>query len=88
MDKHYDDFFYSAQKAANKDKFLKLPHHRKNLYRNFYGLYGYSNKKAHLNLPGTTIVKLGRWSPTSTIRYNCVRRPQENHYDLRELMSN
>jgi hypothetical protein len=38
MDQHYDDFFYSAQKASDKDKFLGLPRFQKNLKYNFDGL--------------------------------------------------
>ncbi len=74
MDGHYDDFFNSVQKASDKDQFLKLPRHQKNLKYNFDGLYSYNTKIPHLNLPARTLVKLGKWSPTSTTHYNYARR--------------
>ncbi len=63
-------FWYRAQQAPNKDKFLKLPLFQKNIKYNFDALYSYSTKITHLNLLGRTIVKLGKWSPTSTTHYN------------------
>ncbi len=88
MHQHYDDFCYSAQKASDKDKFLRLPRYQKNLKYNFDGLDSYSTKIAHFDLPGRTIVKLGRWSPTSTTHYNYARRLLQDHHGFLELMSN
>ena len=86
MDQHYDDFFEKAQKASDKGKFVKLPSYQKNLKYNFDGLYSYNTKIAHHDLPGRTIVKLGRWSVTSTMHYNYARRLLEDRYGFRELM--
>ena len=87
MDQYYDEFFENAQKASDKGKFMKLPRFHRNLKYNFDGLYSYSTKIAHLDLPGRTIVKLGRWSPTSTTHYNYTRRLLEDRYGLLEILS-
>ena len=86
MDQNYDDFFEKVQKASDKGKFVKLPRFQRNLKYNFDGLYSYLTKIAHLDLPGRTIVKLGRWSVTSTMHYNYARRLLEDRYGFRELM--
>ena len=86
MDQNYDDFFEKVQKASDKGKFVKLPRFQRNLKYNFDGLYSYRTKIAHLDLPGMTIVKLGRWSVTSTMHYNYARRLLEDRYGFRELM--
>ena len=86
MDQNYDDFFEKVQKASDEGKFVKLPRFQRNLKYNFDGLYSYSTKIAHLDLPGRTIVKLGRWSVTSTMHYNYARRLLEDRYGFRELM--
>ena len=86
MDQHYDEFFENAQKASDKGKLMKLPRFQRNLKYNFDGLYSYSTKIAHLDLPGKIIVKLGKWSPTSTTHYNYARRLLEDRYGFRELM--
>ena len=86
MDQHYDEFFENAQKASNKGKFMKLPCFKRNLKYNFDGLYSYSTKIAHLDLPGKIIVKLGKWSPTSTTHYNYTRRLLEDRYGFREIL--
>ncbi len=83
MDQHYDDFFENAQKATDKGG-LKLPNYQKNLKYNFDRLYSYNTKIAHLDLPGRTIVKLGKWSPTSTTHYNYARRLLEDPYGFQE----
>ncbi len=88
MDEHYDDFFYSAQKASDKDKFLKLPRFPKNLKYSFDGFYSYNTEVAHLDLPSKTIVKLCKRSPTSTTHYNYARRLLEDPHGFRELVSN
>ncbi len=62
---------------------MKLPRFQKNLKYNFNGLYSYSTKIAHPDLPSKAIVKLGRWSPTSTTHYNYARRLLEDHYGFR-----
>ena len=85
MDQCYDDFCYNAEKATDKGKFLKLPRFQTNLKYNFDGLYSYSTKIAHLDLPVRTIVKLGRWSPSSTTHYNYTLRLLEDNYGFREL---
>ncbi len=87
MDQHYDDFFAGAQKATDKGKFLKLPRIQRNPKYNFDGLYSYDTKIAHLDLPDKTIIKPGKWSQTSTPRYNYTRRLLEDRYGFRELMS-
>ncbi len=87
-DQYYDDIFHSAQKALDKDQFLKLPRCKKNLKYNFDGLYSYTTKIAHFDLPGRTIVKLGNWSPTSTAHHNYARRLVEDRYGRQYLMSN
>ncbi len=66
---------------------MKLPHFQMNLKYNFDGLYSYSTKIAHLDLPSRTIVKLGKWSPTSTTHYNYTRRLLEDRYGFREILS-
>ena len=87
MDQNYDDFFEKVQKASDKGKFVKLPRFQRNLKYNFDGLYSYSTKIAHLDLPGKTIVKLGKCgSVTSTMHYNYARRLLEDRYGFRELM--
>ena len=86
MDQHYDDFFEKVQKASDKGKFVKLPRFQRNLKYNFDGLYSYLTKIAHLDLSGRTIVKLGRWSVTSTMHYNYARRVLENRYGFREIV--
>ena len=85
-DQHYDEFFENAQKASDKDKFLKLPRFQANLRYNFDGLYSYLTKIAHLDLPGRTIVKLGKYSVTSTMHYNYTRRFLEDRYGFREIL--
>ena len=85
-DQHYDEFFENAQKASDKDKFLKLPRFQANLRYNFDGLYSYRTKIAHLDLPSMTIVKLGKWSVTSTMHYNYTRRLLEDRYGFREIL--
>ena len=87
MDQRFNDFFENAKKASDKDRFLKLPCYQKNLKYNFDGLYGYITRIALLDLPRRTIIKLGRWSATSTIHYNYARRFLEDTYGFRELMS-
>ena len=86
-DQHYDEFFENAQKASDKDKFLKLPRFQANLRYNFDGLYSYRTKIAHLDLPSRTIVKLGKWSVTSTTHYNYARRLLEDRYGFLEILS-
>ena len=86
MDQHFDDFFENAMKASDKGRFLKLPRYQKNLKYNFDGLYSYNTRIALLDLPGRTIIKLGRWSPTSTTHYNYARRFWEDIYGFRDLM--
>ena len=86
MDQHYDEFFENAMKASDKGKFRRLPRFQKHLKYNFDGLYSYSTKIAHLDLLGETIVKLGKWSQTSTTHYNYTRRLLEDRYGFRELM--
>ena len=86
-DQHYDEFFENAQKASDKDKFLKLPRFQANLRYNFDGLYSYRTKIAHLGLPSRTIVKLGKWSVTSTTHYNFNRRLLEDRYGILEILS-
>ncbi len=88
MDQHYDDFFENAQKATDTGKFMKLPRFQENLKYNLDGLYSHSTKIAHLGLPTRTLVKLGRWCPTSTTHYNYTRRFLEDHDGFQELMSN
>ncbi len=68
-DPHYDAFFENEQKASEKGKFLKLPSFQANLRYRFDGLYSYRTKIAHLDLPSMTIMKLGKWSVTSTTHY-------------------
>ncbi len=87
MDQHYDEFFEKAMKASDKGKFVKLPRFQRNLKYNFDGLYSYSTKIAHLDLQSMTIVKLGKWSVTSTMRYNYTRRLLEDRYGFREILS-
>ena len=86
MDQNYDDFFEKVQKASDKGKFVKLPRFQRNLKYNFDGLYSYLTKIAHLDLPGRTIVKLGRWSVTSTMHYLYARRLLEDRYGFREIV--
>ena len=73
-------------KASDKDKFLKLPRFQANLRYNFDGLYSYRTKTAHLDLPSRTIVKLGKWSVTSTTHYNYTRRLLEDRYGFQEIL--
>ena len=87
MDQHYDEFFENAMKASDKGKFLKLPRFQKNLKYNFDGLYSYNTRIALLDLPSMTIVKLGKWSHTSTVHYNYTRRLLEDRYGFREILS-
>ncbi len=84
MDQHYDDLLENAQKATDNGRFLKLHRFQKNLKYNFAGLYSHSTKIPHLDLPSRTIVKLGKWSPTSTTHYNYARRLLEDHHGIRE----
>ena len=86
MDERFEDFLYFTQKASDADKFLKFPRFQKNLKYNFDGLYSYNTKVAHLDLPGRTIIKLGRWSPSSTTHYNYVRRLLQDHYGFQEII--
>ncbi len=86
MDQHYDKFFENAMKASDKGKFVKLPRFQRNLKYNFDGLYSYNTEVAHLDLPSRTIVKLGKWSVTSSTHNNYTRRLLEDHYGFRELM--
>ena len=86
-DQHYDEFFENAQKASDKDKFLKLPRFQANLRYNFDGLYSYRTKIAFINMPGMTIMKLGKWSVTSTTHYNYARRFLEDRYGFLERLS-
>ena len=88
MDQNYDDFFEKAQKASDNGKFVKLPRYQKHLKSNFDRLYSYSTKIAHLDLPSMTIVKLGKWSVTSTMHYNYTRRFLEDRYGFREILLN
>ncbi len=85
MDQHYDDLFGNAQKATDKGRILKLPCYQKNLKYNFEELYSYSTKITHLDLPGTTVIKLGMWPPTNTAHYNYTRRFFEDHYGIRNV---
>ncbi len=85
MGQHYDDFFESGQKTTDKGKFMKLPRFHKNLRYNFDGLFNYSTKAAHLDLPARVIVKLGKWSPTNTTHHNYARRLLGDHYGFQEL---
>ncbi len=87
MDQHYDDVFEGAQKASDKGKFMKLPRFQRNLKYNFDGLYSNSTKIAHLDLPSRTIMKLGRWSVTSTTHYNYTRRLLVDRYGFHEILS-
>ena len=86
MDQHFDDFFENAMKASDKGRFLKLPRYQKNLKYNFDGLYSYNTRIAILDLPRRTIIKLGRWSPTSTTHYNYARRLLQDHYGFQEII--
>ncbi len=79
MDQHHDDLFESAENATDKGMCLKLPRYQNNLKHSFDGLYSYSTKTAHLDLPGRIISKLGRWSPNTTAHYNCTRCFLEDH---------
>ena len=74
-------------KASDKGKFVKLPRYRQNLKYNFDGLYSYNTRIALLDLPSMTIVKLGKWSHTSTVHYNYTRRLLEDRYGFREILS-
>ncbi len=47
MDQHYDGFFENAQKAADRDKLMKLPRCQKSLKYNVDKFYSYSTKIAH-----------------------------------------
>ncbi len=67
-------------------KFVKLPRFQRNLKNNFDGLYSCSTKISHLDLPSKTIVKLGKWSVTSTTHYNYTRRFLEDTYGFQELL--
>ncbi len=87
MEGQYDDFSHGAQKASNKGKFTKLARYQKNVKYNFDGLYSYNTKKTHLDLPGTTMVKLAKWSQTSTTHYTYARRLLENNCGFQEWMS-
>ena len=87
MDQHYDELFENGRKASDKGKFMKLPRFQMNLKYNFDGLYSYSTKIAHLDLPSRTMVKLGKWSPTSTTHYNHTHRLLEDRYGFREILS-
>ena len=87
MDQHFDDFFENAMNASDKGKFLKFPRYQKNLKYNFDGLYSYNTRIAHLDTPRKTIIKIGRWSMTSTTHYNYARRFLEDTYGFRELVS-
>ena len=86
-DQHYDEFFENAMKASDNGKFLKLPRFQANLRYNFDGLYSYRTKIAHLDLPRRTIIKLGKWSVTSTVHYNYARRLLEDRYGFFEILS-
>ena len=87
MDQQYDEFFENAMKASDKGKVLKLPRFQANLRYNFDGLYSYLTKIAHLDLPGRTIVKLGKCgSVTSTMHYLYARRLLEDRYGFREIL--
>ena len=86
MDQHFDDFFEKAMTASDKGKFLKLSRYQKNLKCNFDGLYSYNTRIALLDLPGRTIINLGRWSPTSTTHYNYARRLLQDHYGFQEII--
>ncbi len=86
MDQHYDDLFETAQKATDKGRFLKLPRYQKNLKYNLDEFYSHSTKIAHLDLPRKTVVKFGKWSPTSTTHYNYARRLLEDRYRFQELI--
>ena len=74
MEQRSDDFFENATKASDKGKFLKLPRYQKDLKCNFDGLYIYNTRIAHLDMPHKTIIKIGRWSVTSTTHYNYASR--------------
>ena len=82
---HSDDFFENALAANNKGKFLKFPRFRTNLRYNIDGLYSYNTKIAHINMPGRTIMMLGKWSVTSTAHYNYARNFLEETYGFREI---
>ena len=84
MDQQYDEFFENAMKASDKGKVLKLPRFQANLRYNFDGLYSYRTKIAHLDLPGMIIVKLGKWTPTSTRHYNYTLRFLEDRFGFCE----
>ena len=86
MDQHFDNFFEHAMKASDKGKFLKVPRFQKNLKNNFDGLYSYNTRIAHLDLPHRTIIKIGRWSVTSTTHYNYTRRLLEDRYGFQEIL--
>ena len=84
-DPRYDDFFENALTASNKGKFLKFPRFKTNLRYNFDGLYSYHTKIAHINLPGRTIMMLGKWSVTNTTHYNYAGNFLEDAYGFREI---
>ena len=84
-DQHYDEFFENALTASNKGKFLKFPRFKANLRYNFDGLYSYHTKIAHINMPGRTIMMLGKWSVASTTHYNYARNFLEDTYGFREI---
>ena len=86
MDERFEDFVYFTQKVSDADKFLKFPRFQRNLKSNFDGLYSYNTRIALLDLPGRTIIKLGRWSPTSTTHYNYARRLLQDHYGFQEII--
>ncbi len=86
MNQHYHEFFENAQNASDKGRFMKLPRFQMNLKYNFDGLYSYSTQIAHLDLPSKIIMKLGKWSPTTTTHYNYTRRLLEDRYGFQELM--
>ena len=80
-DQHYDECFENSLTASNKGKgkFLKFPRFKTNLRYNFDGLI------AHINMPGRTIMQLGKWSLTSTTHYNYARSFLEDTYGFREI---
>ncbi len=62
----------------------KLARFQKNLKYNFDGIYSYTTKIAHFDLPARTIVKLGGRSQKNTTHYNYTRQFLEDHHGFQE----
>ncbi len=71
---------FIAHRRVQSRLLMKLPRYQMNLKYNFGGLYWCRTKITHLDLPGKTLVKFCRWSPTSTTHYKYARRLLEDHY--------